>query len=419
MGGIFAFLASIPQRLKPAALLRLVVNPKLLAFIGQERVDFVDRIVNNTIMVKRRQRECQNQPTVGDTAEYLKTRFCAEPFRTLETTHTGLAFVCCPVWLPTPIGTLDDDPEAMWSGPVAQDIRASIIDGSFRHCDHRHCPAITNRALDDRSWPEPQAIIAAYASAEPPKLPTNVNLSHDKSCNLSCPSCRGDLYLAKKSKQVELDALTERFVLPLLKNAETVMVTGSGDPFASNHFRSVIKRLTPEAYPKLRLNLITNGQLCDARAWRDLGLADRVDNVHVSVDAATSDTYKFVRRLGNFDRLRANLAFLKDQREKGEIQTLEFSMVVQSRNFREMAGLVEMAREYSADAVHFQMIRQRDLFSAAEYELAFIGDPAHPDFAAFVDAVGSPLLREEQGALRIEMGNVLGYVERANVPVAA
>ena len=275
-------------------------------------------------------------------------------------------------------------------------------------------PAITNRNLPSRESPEAQAVIAAYTSPEPPKLPTNVNLSHDKSCNLSCPSCRGDLYLAKKSKQAELDTLTERFVLPLLKDAESVMVTGSGDPFASNHFRNVIKKLTPQAYPNLRLNLITNGQLCDAKAWAELGLAGRVDNVHVSVDAATSDTYRFVRRLGDFGRLRRNLAFLKGLRERGEIESLDFSMVVQTRNFREMTALVDMAREFGADAVHFQMIRKRDIFSAAEYELAFVGDPDHPDFEDFVEVVLSPPLREpDAGSPRIEMGNVLGYVERA------
>ena len=139
MDGLSVSFASMAQRIKPANLLRLIVNPKLLKLIGQERVDLVDRVVNNTIMVKRRQKQCREQPTQGDTADYLKTRFCAEPFRTLETTHTGMAFVCCPVWLPTPIGTLDDDPETMWNGPVARDVRASIIDGSFRHCNHQHC----------------------------------------------------------------------------------------------------------------------------------------------------------------------------------------------------------------------------------------------------------------------------------------
>ena len=305
--------ASIPlrDRLKPSNLLKLLVTPKLLRFVGLERVERIDRVINNNVMVKLRQRQCRNQPTDGDTADYLKTRFCPEPFRTLETTHTGLAYVCCSVWLPTPIGTLDENPETMWNGPVARDIRASILDGSFRHCNHLHCPLIANRTLPSRDDPEAKATIEAYASPSPPKLPTNVNLSHDKSCNLSCPSCRSDLYLAKKTKQIELDTLTDRFVLPLLKDAETVMITGSGDPFASNHFRSIIKKLTPEAYPKLRFNLITNGQLCDARAWADLCLGSRVDNVHVSVDAATSETYAFVRRLGDFSRLRKNLAFLK------------------------------------------------------------------------------------------------------------
>lgn len=396
-------------------LLRAVVSPKVLETIGQERLDLIDRVVNNNVMVKLRQRQCRAQQPSESTAAYLKKSFCAEPFRTLETTHTGLAFVCCPVWLPTPIGTLDDDPVAMWDGAVARDVRASILDGSFRHCNHLHCPEITNRRLPSRDSAEARAVIEAYASNEAPRLPSNVNLSHDKSCNLSCPSCRSGLYLAKKQKQVQLDELSDRFVLPLLKDAETVMITGSGDPFASNHFRNIIKKLTPADYPRLRFNLITNGQLCDARAWQDLGLGDRVDNVHVSVDAATSDTYAFVRRLGDFARLRRNLAFLKTLRESGRIASLEFSMVVQTRNFREMPGLVDMAREFSADAVHFQMIRKRDIFSAREFAEAFVGAADHPEHDAFVDVVTGWESWARGGVPRIEIGNILEHIERSTM----
>ena len=398
---------------KASDVLRFLVHPGLLKLVGQRRIEFVDKVINNKVMVKLRQRACRNQMVPEDTAEFLRERFCAEPFRTLETTHTGLAFVCCPVWLPTPIGTLDEEPDALWNGPTARDIRASIIDGSFRYCNHLHCPAISNRSLPYRDVPMAEAYIAEFESGAP-SLPTNVNLSHDKSCNLSCPSCRSDRYVANKQKQADLDGLTDRFVLPLLKKASTVMITGSGDPFGSNHFRNIIKKLNATDFPGLRINLITNGQLCDARAWSDLNLKGRVDNVHVSVDSTTVETYKVVRRLGRFDRLLANLAFLKELRDSGGIASLEFSMVVQSLNFREMPDFVAMAERFSADAVYFQMIRQRDIFSAGEYDVAFIGGPDHPDHTEFVRLMRSGQIKPSENAtkpIKVEMGNVMAYID--------
>ncbi len=143
----------------------------------------------------------------------------------------------------------------------------------------------------------------------------------------------------------------------------------------------------------------------DERAWIDLNLKGRVRNAHVSIDAARSDTYAIVRRGGTFERLLRNLAFIRSLRESGEIAWLEFSMVVQAQNFREMPEFVQLGRQFSADGVSFQMIRQRDIFSHAEYEKAFIGSPAHPDYAKFIEVLKAPELSRPG----VSVGNVRAY----------
>ena len=403
---------------------------RLYAFFGRQQnapwLVAISHWIERNIMVKRRQRRCQRDRVHSDLADkdtetYLKTHFCPKPFTTLETTHQGLAYVCCPIWLPTPIGRLDADPDETWSGPTAQKIRESIVDGSYRYCSRVHCSAISNRALLPREAPEARAILTAFATPGhkiPP--PQHVVLSHDKSCNLSCPSCRAAMVVLNKARQEKLDGLIERVIVPLLRGAESVNITGSGDPFGSNHFRNLIKRITDardlaaQEFPQLRIDLHTNGQLWDRRAWKELGLAGRVGNAHISIDATTPDTYAFVRRGGSFARLLDNLEFVRELRRAGEISHLEFSMVVQSRNFREIPDFIQLGADYAADRVSFQMIRKRDLFSGDEHKDAFIGDPAHPDYQEFV-----ALLRQRDftiprpGGPSVHMGNVLSYVSRA------
>jgi pyruvate-formate lyase-activating enzyme len=387
-------------------------NPAVHALLGEARIETVNRWMNNHIMVKRRQRRCRAQHPDDDTKAYLATHFCAHPFTTLETTHTGLAFVCCPVWLPTPIGTLGAKAAEIWTSPAARAIRESIIDGSFRHCDHRNCSFITNRALPHRESPEARAILDDYAAkGTVDRLPRYVTLSHDKSCNLSCPSCRSRVYVATKTKQSELDRLTETAILPLLRHAERANITGSGDPFGSNHFRNLISRLAEPEFSGLKIDLHTNGQLWDERAWNELRLQGRVHYAQISIDAACAKTYEVVRRGGSYERLLANLAFVKRLRNSGEIAELEFSMVVQARNFREMPGFVALGRAYAADSVSFQMIRKRDIFSTREFEEAFIGNPDHVDYPEFLEVLGSPML----AAPGVRMGNVLAYVRAADV----
>ncbi|MGO9005012.1 MAG: radical SAM protein [Beijerinckiaceae bacterium] len=368
--------------------------------------------VERNIMVKRRQMRCKPDPSDTDTETYLKTHFCDRPFTTLETTHQGLAYVCCPIWLPTPIGKLDSDPDELWAGPTAQKIRGSIVDGSFRYCSRVHCSDIANRTLPRRDSRNAQAVLKSHAIAGrnlPP--PKHVVLSHDKSCNLSCPSCRAAMIVANKAKQDRLDDLIERVIVPLLRGAESVNITGSGDPFGSNHFRRLIKRVTnADEFPHLRIDLHTNGQLWDERAWKELGLGGNVRNAHISIDAAEADTYAFARRGGNFERLLKNLEFVKQLRLAGEISKLEFSMVVQSRNFREIPAFIQLGTDFAADRVLFQMIRKRDIFSGDEYRDAFIGNPDHPDYEEFVEVLQRPELAHPS----VHIGNVLGYVKRSS-----
>lgn len=389
-------------------LLSLAVKPSVHAFLGDAKIEAISRFVENSIMVRRRQRRCRRQRLEAETAAYLSTHFCAYPFTNLETTHTGLAFVCCPVWLPTPIGRLERDAAALWTSESAERIRASIIDGSFRYCDHLNCGRITNRSLPRRDSAEARAILDTYAEKGcADSLPKYVTLSHDKSCNLSCPSCRTRPYVAGKAKQEKFEELTEATILPLLQQAERVKITGSGDPFGSNHFRRLIKRLAAPEFAHLGIDLHTNGQLWDEHAWTELRLPGRVRYAQISIDAALAETYQIVRRGGSFGRLLKNLAFIKHLRESGEIQELEFSMVVQARNFREMPEFVRLGRTFSADLVSFQMIRKRDIFSSDEFEAAFIGSPSHPDHGEFLEVLRSPDL----AAPSVQLGNVMAYVD--------
>ncbi|BGE84902.1 MULTISPECIES: radical SAM protein [Methylosinus] len=402
MSRLISLFVELTLTLAPQRLLGLLAHPALHDALGRERLNAVGAWINNVFMLPWRQRRARLSPRDADMRAYLRTHFCARPFHTVETTHTGLAFVCCPVWLPKPIGALSGDPQALWNSAAAREIRESIVDGSFRHCDHRTCPLIASRALPPRASAQAQQMIAQHRSGAPAPSPKYVVLSHDKSCNLACPSCRSGLYLANKAQQARLDALMESAILPLLRHAEEVVITGSGDAFGSNHFRNVIKRITAGEYPGLKIHLHTNGQLLDARAWRDLSLEGHVGGVQISIDAARAATYAIVRRPGNFARLLENLAFVKTLRQRGAISHLHFSMVVQTANFREMPEFVRLAADHRADLVSFNMIRQRDVFSRDEFARAFIGSPDHPEHLEFLAVLTAPELK----ASIVDWGNM-------------
>ena len=96
------------------------------------------------------------------------SRFCSAPFESLETAPGGEAYFCCPAWLPIPIGNLSaDGAEDVWNSPIAQEIRASILDGSYRYCSRVHCPKLSGNALPHRS----EVTRGAYAGSSSPERP--------------------------------------------------------------------------------------------------------------------------------------------------------------------------------------------------------------------------------------------------------
>ena len=89
--------------------------------------------------------------------------------------------------------------------------------------------------------------------------PHNIKLNHDRSCNLSCPFCRECIYAADDTESKRLQSIANQVILPLLTEAEVVEITGSGDAFASKHFRYIMQHINTRDFPNLKIDLFTNG----------------------------------------------------------------------------------------------------------------------------------------------------------------
>ncbi|WP_051328858.1 radical SAM protein [Geminicoccus roseus] len=322
-------------------------------------------------------------------------RFCAKPWRELELRPDLSGHACCPSWLAVPIGRADGaEGAAFWNSEAARAIRRSVLDGSFTWCSRLHCPHIAAEKLPRREEvtdPELAGIIRDERT-EVAAGPRRVLLNYDRSCNLACPSCRRERIVADQEERERLDAVADRVVLPLLEDAKLVKATGSGDPFASAHFRRLLKRLDRARYPRLRLQLQTNGLLCDERAWQELDLEGRVEALWVSIDAAEADTYAVIRKHGDWQRLRENLDFMAVLKRRGGVKDWRLDFVVQARNYREMPAAADLARALGADGIHFHMIRNWGTFTPQAFREHLIAAPDHAEHQAFLAVLRDPAL---------------------------
>ena len=340
---------------------------------------------------------------VGDDDGYLKARICSHPFTRIDLLHGegGLAGsvptarVCCVHWLPTVIGKLSDGPEAIVNSAVAQDIRRSMLDGSFKYCDHLNCQAMPNDQLPLKTEViEPVLRKAIDTGAVLVDGPSELLFAIDDSCNLSCPSCRVEVRGASQEENKALMEMVEQTVLPMLRNVSAVMINPAGEVMVSEPSRAVLRYISDETTPNLKVRIITNGTRFSEEEWAKFpGIHNKVEYIRVSLDAARKETFEKLRRGASYEETWRNLRFLSRLRKARKIDGLFLSFTYQRDNFREMPEFVQMGLDLDVDGVMFERLMNMGAFTNDEYRERAVHLSDHGQYPEFQRVLEQPLLK--------------------------
>ena len=330
----------------------------------------------------------------------LSDKFCHMPFTHLSTGFQGDAFLCrCPAWVPFPVGNVLTAPtaEAVWNSQVAVEVRRSVLDGDFKYCSRTLCPYIAAQKLpkkDDITDPTLRGYIDQRKTVLD-DVPLMVQLNHDPTCNLACPSCRTEIIAAKAEEQDTYAAATERVILPLLKKVNgRSYISGGGEAFSSKHFRSILAALNRDDYPGLNIYLITNGLLLSRQRWSEYpNLPEMIDILSVSIDAARPDTYENLRRPGKWPVLMRNLEVMAEMRRAQTLRCFQINFVVQEDNFREMLDFVALGKQLGVDDIWFQRLTNYGSFDEPTFARTDVTSPRHPHHAELLEILRNPLLQ--------------------------
>jgi organic radical activating enzyme len=331
--------------------------------------------------------------------------FCSRPFKWFEISRKdeeGQVFACCPSWLDTPMGNLTrQSVQEVWNGPVAQDIRRSVLDGSFSYCNEQRCPhlhTVTEPVQRIKDVTDPMLLAAIHDGLTIlPYGPRDINCSYDRSCNLSCPTCRHDIIM-EHNRSEEILGIQKKINDEALAEAEFLYITGSGDPFGSPYFRKWLQTMKHSDMPRLeKIHLHSNGQLWTERTWNTISPEVRqlIRSADISIDAARPETYAINRRGGEMERLLNNLEFIGSLRANGPLNWFEINMVVQQNNYEQMAEFVELGKRFHCDTVYFHQIVNWGTFSDREFADRAIHLPGHQEHQAFVKTLENPALEDE------------------------
>jgi len=327
----------------------------------------------------------------------LSARFCEAPFTKFETLIDGTVAPCCSIWTKKRLGHLEHQTaDQIWNSKSAREMRESILDGSFRHCNKQRCTLIMEDQLPLREEVEDPALkkIIANGTTQLDTSPSWVFLAHDITCNLACPSCRDGMIVSDEAQEARFQKIEQQVFFPLLGSGDriTVSVSGQGDAWSSQHYRSILRYLADHDTNAV-LNIHTNALLMGPKRWAEFeGLAKYKPLVDVSIDACTPWVYEYVRRPGNWQKLAPNLEFLAEKRREGTFSEFHLNATIQMDNYHEIPALIDYAESLNADSMRLYMMQNTGGHLAIDFPVKNIADAAHPLHIAFLETLRDPRL---------------------------
>ncbi len=317
--------------------------------------------------------------------EILKKYVCTTPFVYLEAHKNGV-YSCCPSWLPDRLCSLDDI-ETAWESETLKNIQESIIDGSYKYCSKTECPYLSN-LINNKQIPQGFISKENFKYEKYKKGPTNINFAFDRSCNLSCPSCRNVAIMADGSELEFIDNTINKIVNVYGKNIKMLYLSGSADPFASKSIRKLLLNFDKKKFPNVnQIHLHTNGLLLNEKMWNSLShIHHLIKTIEVSIDASNAETYKVIRRGGDWNMLIENLNFISKCESIKKVRT---SFVVQDTNYKEMESFYRLMKHILKEKVeiYFNKITNWGTYSDGEFLIKQIWSESHPEFKEFLNEI--------------------------------
>ena len=182
--------------------------------------------------------------------------------------------------------------------------------------------------------------------------PTFVEIETTTRCNINppCVMCHTRMY---RSADDNIEAGVLETIGRFTPFAKTVSLHGGGEPLLVPHLFNAVEAIAPE---KTEIIFSTNGLLLTEKRCREI-LNHGVGYINVSLDAATPETYRNIRR-NDLNRAVENVTTLTSMKRAMGLAKPKIclSMVAMRANIEEAVRFVELTHAVGADYVEFMKL---------------------------------------------------------------
>jgi MoaA/NifB/PqqE/SkfB family radical SAM enzyme len=185
-----------------------------------------------------------------------------------------------------------------------------------------------------------------------PELPAVLYIETTNRCDSLCQTCIRTFQTLEPPKDLTLEELAR--IVEQVPRLQRVLLHGIGEPLLNPDLFRMI------AYLKGRgVSVAFNSDAIGLTDKKRRALVESgLDELRVSMDAATPETYRAIRGVATFDRVVENVTALADLiRERGVPRPkLSLWFTVMKRNVRELPDFVRLAGKIGATQVNVQRL---------------------------------------------------------------
>lgn len=259
----------------------------------------------------------------------MKKNFCAVPFTTLIINADGKVGCCREKGSEHMIGNaFEQSLEEIWNGDEIKKWRREFLDGNIQTCKKE----LHDKACNLMKYNLELMPFVEYSEHQSnPFLKLSPDINGE--CNLKCPMCI--IWKKPNGKYDQIPNFWENLeanVLPHLK----IMDPLAGEPFIQDDLYKII-RMTAKVNPECRWNFTTNGHWTMTQYIADHLDMIKINLISISLDSVDHTTYSKIRKGGDLQTVKRNIAALIDyvnDREKrtGEKVKLVLNFTIQQQN---------------------------------------------------------------------------------------
>lgn len=172
--------------------------------------------------------------------------------------------------------------------------------------------------------------------------PNYIEIETTTRCPLKCIMCEHTYW---HEPSINMDIERFKYLLDQFPRLEWIGLTGIGESFMNKDFAAMLKlvkerNIMVELYDPL---IFTRKK--DIELLVDLG----IDQVYISLDAATKETYEKIRIGSNFDKVIENIKYLIRYKwlKETSFPNLDFHFIISSLNMHEMQAYLDFVYSVS------------------------------------------------------------------------